>query len=191
MESFLAMLLTIFILATIVAFSKWHELSKERTLRNLVSWSAIGDYCPTIGRYSYVHELLYAVLNAQYDDAIDKKYRITEEEKNYVIEIIEEYQKDIMRSYFKGQSIVIKSKYAVCGEDYFMLALYVFLSDHQSDYKFLGREMSEAHSFATVYHKMHYISYMYCKTNEILKDFIPEWNEKVLKEIIDNTQQSI
>lgn len=201
----LALLFSIFVLLAIVAFSKWRELSKERKLRELVSWSAIGDYCPTLGRYSYVHELLFAVWNAQYIDSVDKKYRITEAEKEYVIEVIEAYQKDIARSYFKGHLKLIKSKYEVRGEGYFMLALYGFLSEHQCDYEFLGHDMHKEQisykrygesfsagsdatyaltDFAVVLHKMHYITYMYCRSNEILKPFVPEWNEKNLKEIV-------
>lgn len=173
--------LSIFILVALVAFSKWRDLSQERKLRELVSWSAIGDYSPVLGRHSYVRELLIAVLNAQFDDAIDKKYRITEAaEKQYVIKIIEDYQKDIMRSYFKGQLTIIKSKYVVDSKDYFMLMLYAFLSDHQCDY--------DSTDLAVVFHKLHYITYKYCKRNEILRSFVPEWNEKNLKEILDTKQ---
>ena len=173
--------LSIFILASLVAFSKWRDLSKERKLRELVSWSAIGDYCPVLGRHSYVRALLIAVLNAQFDDAIDKKYRITEEaEKQHVIKIIEDYQKDIMRSYFKGHITIIKSKYAIDGEVYFMFMLYAFLSDHQNDY--------DLTDFDIVFHKMHYITYKYCRRNEILRPFVPAWNEKNLKEILDAKQ---
>lgn len=212
MEDLFAYILAIFILTAIVAFSKWRELSKERKLRDLVSWSAIGDYCPAVGRHSYVHELLFAVWNAQYIDSVDKKHRITEAEKEYVIEVIEAYQKDIMRSYFKGHLKLIKSKYEVIGKDYFMLALYSFLSEHQCDDKFLGYDMRKERisyksygdsfsagydatytltDFAEVFHKMHYITYMYCRSNEILKPFVPEWNEKNLKEILDTKQIQI
>ena len=123
METVLAMLFSIFVFVAIVAFGKWHKYEQEKQLRELISWSAIGDYCPVIGMYSYVRELLITVLDAQYNDAIDQKYRITEEERKYVIEIIEEFQQDIMRSYFKGQRIVIKSKYAVRNKEYFLFAL--------------------------------------------------------------------
>lgn len=209
MESVLAMMLTAFIFVAIIAFAKWHKLSQERKLRDLVSWSAIGDYCPALNRHSYVRELLIAILNAQYNTAINQKHRITEDEKKCVIEIIEEYQKDIMRSYFKGQLKIIESKYAISGENYFMLALYSFLSEHQCDYEFLGHDMHKERleykrygdwggpcydatysltDFAIVFHKMHYITYMYCKNSEILKDKVPSWNENNLKEILDSNQ---
>jgi hypothetical protein len=185
-------------------------LLQERKLRDLVSWSAIGDFCPALGRYSYVSELYLAVLNAQYNDSIDKTYRILEEsEKQYANEIIEAYQKDIMRSYFKGHLKLPKSKYVINTEDYFMLALYSFLSEHQCDYEFLGHNMHEERisyksygndigsgfdatyslsAFATVFHKIHFISYMYCKQHDNLRVFVPDWNEKHLKEILDTKQ---
>ena len=204
-------ILCIFVLATIVAFSKWRELSQERKLRELVSWSALGDYCPALSRYSYISKLLIAALNAQYDDSIDKKYRITEEaDKKYVIEIIEEYQKDIMRSYFKGHMKLIKSKYAVSGKDYFLIALCGFLKDHQCDDKFLGHDMRKERleykhygdwggpcydatysltDFAVVFNKLYYITYMYCKNSKITN---PNGNcfsnEKFIQEILDTKQ---
>ena len=202
-----------FVTVAIVAFGKWHELSQERKLRELVSWSAIGDYSPALGRYSYDRELIITVLNAQYRDSIDPKCRITEEaDKQYLCEIIEEYQKYITRSYFKGHLKLLNSKYVMRGEDYFMFKLYVFLSDHQCDYEFLGHNMHKERvayksygstfsagydatysltEFSTVFHKMHYITYMYCKGDERLKSFVPGWNEENLKEILDTKQIQI
>lgn len=205
-------LLAIFIVVACVAFSKWRELSKERKLRELVSWSAIGDYCPALNRNSYVSEPFLTVWNAQYSKSIDKKHRITEVEKQYAIEVIEAYQKEIARSYFKGHLKLITSKYVVRGEDYFMLALYGFLSEHQCEYEFLGHYMHKDRTsynqygeslssgwdatyalteFSVVFHKMHYITYMYCRNSETLRCFVPEWNEKNLKEILDTKQIQI
>ena len=206
MKTVLAMLFSVFVFVAIVAFEKWYKYTQEQKLRGLVSWSAIGDYSPAFGRYSYVRELLIAVLNAQYNDAIDKKYRIAEEiEKQYVNEILKEYQKDIMRSYFKGHLALIKSKYAIRGEDYFMFSLHDFLSEHQCDYKFLGYDMHKERleytrygetisagfdatyaltDFAIVYHKLYFIAYMYCKNSKITN---PNGNcfcnEKFIKDI--------
>ena len=194
MESVLTTLCVIFAFMAIIAFKKWHEASQERKLRNLVSWSAIGDHCPVSGSYGYMRDLITAVQNAQYEDSIDKKYRIADEtEKQYMIEIVEAYQIDIMRSYFKGQLKLIKSKYVVEGNDYFMFMLYVFLSVHQCDTNLIGHEMYSYSTytltdFAVVYHKMHYITYMYCRENDILKGLVPEWNEKNLKKILDTRQ---
>lgn len=211
MELIFLSIFSVYFFLTIIAFSKWREYSQEKKLRDLVSWSAIGDYCPGLGRHSYVRELLIEVLNAQCNNAIDKKYSITEDsEKKCVIEIIEAYQKDIMRSYFKGQLIVIKSKYAISGADYFMISLCNFLKDHQCDYQFLGHEMHKERiaykeygawggtlfdatysltDFATVYHKLYYITYLFCKNSEIANPSGYAYNnEKYIKEILDTKQ---
>jgi len=193
-----------------VAFAKWCKLSKEQKLKELVAWSVTGDYCPALGRNSYDRELRIAILNAQCDDAIAMKYRITEDtEKQYMMEIIGAYQKEISKDFFLGKLSLIKSKYAVSNEEYFMLMLYTFLSDYYCDYDFLGHDMHKERisyksygstisagfeatytltGFAVVFHKMHYITYMYCRKNDILRNFIPEWNEKNLKEILDTKQ---
>lgn len=214
MNHILAYILAIFILSAFVAFGKWHEYSREKKLRDLVSWSVLGDYSPTLGRYSYVRELLVTVLNAQYNDEIDKKYRIIEEtEKQYVIQIIEEYQKDIMRSYFQGHMTLIKSKYEVRGKDYFMIALRDFLESHQCDEKFLGHDMRKERleykrygdwggpcydatysvsDFATVYHKLYYITYLYCKNSKIANPNGNRFNnDSFIKEILDTKQIQI
>jgi len=203
-----------YVFVSIAAFIKWREYSQEKKLRELVSWSALGDYSPALGRYSYLSELLYAVLNAQYDDAIDKKYRITEEfEKQYVREIIEEYQKDIMRSYFKGHLKLIKSKYVVNGEDYFLITMRDFLESHQCDEKFLCHDMHEEiveykrygdwggpcydatyalTDFAIVFNKLYYITYLYCKHSKIANPRGNRFsNEMFIKEILDTKQIQI
>lgn len=201
MEVTLAMLFSIFVFVAIISFTKWHEYSQEKKLRDLVAWSAAsGDGIP----------LWAEVSNSQNKFKLPKEYCLAgDNEWAYVQEIIEEYKKDLMLSYFKGHLKVIKSKYVVSGEAYFMLMLYAFLSDHQCDYKFLGYDMHKERisyksygdsfsagfeatyaltDFAVVFHKMHYITYMYCRGNDILRNFVPEWNEKNLKEILDTKQ---
>jgi hypothetical protein len=208
----LASILSILILTTVVAISKWRELIQERKLREVVAWSAIGECCPTLGRNSYTSDLYIAIHNAQFNEAIDKKYRFAEGEKQHILEIIDAYQKDIMRSYFKGSLRLIESKYVVSGEAYFMAAMYSFLSEHECDYTFLGHDMHKERvfyksygesfssgsesiysltDFALTFHKMHYITYMYCKHNKILESYVPEWNEKSIREIIDTQQIQI
>ena len=92
----LSVLLGIFVLVAVVAFGKWKELTREKKLKELVEWSAIGDYSPALGRNSYTSDLYIAIHNAQFNEAIDKKYRFAEGEKQYILEIIDAYQKDII-----------------------------------------------------------------------------------------------
>lgn len=184
MESVLAMLFIVFVVVAIIAFKKWHEASQERNLRDLVEWSTSSDNhirC-NLSLSAYVY-------NAQIKLFLPQEYRIAgDEERKTANELLEEYRKDLMQAYFAGKLNIPKSKYVVQGQDYFMFALYAFLSDHQCDYEFLGHNMRKATDFAVVFHKMHYITYMYCRKNETLKDLVPEWNEKNLKEILETKQ---
>lgn len=204
METVLAMLLSVFIFVAIIAFEKWYKYTQEQKLRDLVAWSVTGgNGIP----------LWAEVSNAQNKLNLPKEYCITGDlDWDYAKEIIDEYKKGLMLSYFKGHSYVIKSKYVISGENYFMFALYAFLSDHQCDYKFLEHDLHKETldykrhgdwggplfnatyaltDFAIVFHKMHYITYMYCRGNDILKDFVPAWNENNLREILDTKQIQI
>lgn len=205
MESVLAMLLSVFVFITIIALGKWNEFAKAKKLLNLVSWSVVKAKPYELLANS--HDLpLWAYLNNAQIKHIAQEYHISgDNEWQFVNEILEEYQKDLTQSYFKGQLKILKSKYEVRGVDYFMLMLYTFLSDHQCDYDFLGHDMRKERvsyksygsgydatyaltDFAVVLHKMHYISYMYCRRNETLRKFAPEWEEKNLREILDTHQ---
>lgn len=200
MEDLFAHIIAIFIPLAIVAFGKWRELSKAKKLKELVAWSIIPDH--PFGNIS-AHDLpLWSyVSNAQIEFKLPQEYRISgDDEWNYAKEILEEYLRVLTISYFKGKLALIKSKYAVDGDDYFMFTLYAFLSEHQCDYDFLGHDMHSDRlntgspktyaqtDFAIVLHKMHYITYMYCRGSEILKTYVPAWNEKNLKEILDTKQ---
>lgn len=59
-------LLTILTIAVIFIIFELQRYYKEKKSRNLISWSVIGDYCPTFGRNSYVSELSYTIINAPY-----------------------------------------------------------------------------------------------------------------------------
>lgn len=193
-EAFLS-IFSVYIMISVFAFEKWYKYSCEKKLWELVSWSAIGDYNPVLDNYSYIEEILIAALNAQYDDTVEKKYRISgDEEKRYLKEIIEEYQKEIMRTYFEGRLHLIKSKYAISKKDYFMIKLHDFLVHHQDDFRFLGRDMHDAagmlSEIAIVYNKLLYITHMYCKrspiTNPNGSQHWMDWEERNIKEILDS-----
>ncbi len=179
-----------------------------KSLKKLVAWSVTED-----NHIRCNLPLSSYIVKAQNKLSIPCEYRISgKTETWYMEEILAMYQKDLSQAYFKDQLVVIKSKYVITGEFYFMYLLYVFLSDHQYDYEFLGHDMHKEQleythhgdwggplfnatysltDFALVFHKMHYITYMYCLSNEVLKDFVPEWNEENLKEILDTKQIQI
>ena len=196
------------IVVAVYGFCKLREYSRERTLRKLVAWSVAED------NHMRANLPLSAYLgNAQIRFSIPQEYRVSGDvERNYMNDILAAYQKDLMQSYFKGYLKVIKSKYVVPGEVYFMYSLYTFLSDHQCDYEFLNHNMHKERifykeygswgathfdaifalsDFAIVLHKMHYITCVYCRRNDILRGLVPNWNEQNLKEILDTKQIQI
>ena len=208
MEELLAPIIFILVLVFIFLFSKLREFYRDRSLRELVAWSVSTD-----DHIRCNLSLSNYIVKAQIKLNLPKECCIVgDEEWAIAKEIIDKYKKDLMQSYFKGHAYVIKSKYAIQGETYFMFALYAFLSDHQCDYKFLEHDMHKKRisykeygswggtlfdatyaqtDFAIVFHKMHYITYMYCRGNDILKTYVPSWNEENLKEILDTKQIQI
>ena len=180
MDRLLGYILVIYFLLSLVAFGEWYKCKKEKKLRELIAWAATGDN----NRSSYTWELVNAIRGAQCSDAIDAKYRISDDaEWKYVREIIEEYQKDLMRSYFKGKTISVKSKDEMYGNEYFMFTLGVFLSDHQYDHEFMGYYLRS--DFGTVFFKLHYIAYMYCENNEKLTSKVGYWTKNELRQQLD------
>lgn len=187
---------SIYLLVSAVALKRWYDLAQERKLRKLVAWSVTGDYCPVLGNYSYSRELWYKVANAQANLNIPKEYCINETEKVFCLQILSEYQIELARKYFLGNLCLIKSKYAVYGDEYFMMKLHDFLSSHSDDYKFLGYEMHNPctpySSFEIAYHKLFYITYMYCKGSLIANPDESQswlnWEEKYIREFLDSTQ---
>ena len=206
----LILIFSTFVFVAIIAFSKWHEYSQEKRLRDLVSWCVVKEKPGELLTHAHDLPLWAYVSNAQIKIKIPNEHCVVgDEEWSFAKDILEEYKNDLTQSYFKGYLRMIKSKYVIQHEAYFMLTLYIFLSDHQCDSKLLGHDMHKERleytrysdwggpcydaiysltTFAIVFHKMHYIAYMYCRGNEMLRDFVPEWNEKNLKEILDTKQ---
>lgn len=210
MEAVLVMIIFILVMAIIISLHKVKELSLQEKLRDLVAWSVSQDdhiRC-NIPLFSYV-------ANAQINLDIPKEYRISGDEGwGFVKEILAEYQTDLIQSFFSRclTPKVLSGKYVPRGQDYFMLMLYIFLSEHQCDRKFADHDMrgeqleykQHGHwggplydskytlsDFAIVYHKMHYITYMYCRGNDAINGFVPEWCEEGLKQILDTNQIEI
>ena len=177
MEGLISAFVLLFIYGSIWAFTTWRKLRTMEKLKEWVAWSV----CESDGiRWNL--PLWVQLKDAQIHSHIQDKYRITgEEEWESVKEIIKRYQKDLTQSYFNGRLWELKSIYTISGKDYFIYMLYVYLCEH---------EVSDRN---IVLHKMHYITYMYCKESPALQKNVPAWNEKRLKEILDDdlTMQNV
>ena len=205
--------ISIFVFVASVAFSKWRDLSRERKLRDLVSWSVVNAKPQELLVHSHDLPLWAYLKNAQIKYIPQEHHISGDDEWQFAKEILEAYQNYLTQSYFRGHLKEIKSKYAVDGEDYFMSALHDFLSSHECDSKFLGYDMHEKtvdykgygswggplfdatyslSKFAVVYHKMYYIAYHYCKNSKITNPKGSSFqNEKYIREILDTNQIQI
>lgn len=178
MENYIIAIIPFFCIGgfiSIVAFCKWYELLQLKKHRQLVSASAIGE----------IRDLDIAVWHAQFDDAIDEKYRFKLDEMKYIRKIIESFQIDLMQTYFKGKTHVVKSKYAIDDVPYFLYCLYIYLRKHQDDYIFLGHEMRKPNDFLLTYRKLHYITFAYCRNSIIFQHYISAWEGNGLTDLID------
>lgn len=170
MEGLISAFIFVFILVSVWAFTTWRKLKNMESLKEWVAWSI----CESDGiRWNIP---LWAHLkNAQLHSNVSEQYRIAgDEEWEYVKEVIVRYQKNLAKSYFNGQLWSLKSIYGITGKDYFIFMLYVYLCENETS----GHNV--------VSHKMHYITYMYCKENLALQKNVPAWNESRLKEILDD-----
>lgn len=165
-----AALIILLIFALIWAFSMWKKLTNAEERTESVAWTVcesdhVRGNMPLWAHFNYIQNHIH----------IREKYRICEREWPDVKRIIKQYQDDLIQLYFTGRvSIPINSKYGLQGKDYFAFMLYVYLCEHQV------REHN------LVFHKMNYITYMYCKSHPGLQKSVPGWNESVLQELLDN-----
>lgn len=170
MEEFISVLIFLLIVASIWAITTWRKLKDMEHIKEWVAWSV----CES-DNIRYNIPLWAHLKDAQIHAHICDEYRIAgEEEWESAKEIIQRYQKNLTKSYFNGQLWALKSIYGISGKDYYIYMLYVYLCEHQ------------IYGHNIVFHKMHYITYMYCKDNLALQKNIPAWNESVLKEILDD-----
>ena len=101
----------------------------------------------------------------------------------------------------------MKSKYVISGEEYFMFSISNYLEEHQCDYQFSSHDMHKETisfksygswggplydaeyaltDFAIVYHKLYYISLLYCQSNDVINPKKKEYSVcAAVKEILD------
>ena len=187
-----------------------NDYSKASTLHSLVTWCVINSMV----QYSHSLPLWAYINNAQIKFQIPQKYCISgDEEWSAAQEIIEEFRKDLIQSYFQDSLRPIKSKYAIPGEHYFMFALTTFLEEHQCDAYFIERKMHQDRlcykeygswggthydatysltGFAIVYHKLYYIAYCFCKNSAIFNPSGEKFQGyKDIERILDTNQIKI
>ena len=195
---FLAGLSSILILAIIGMADQLRKFYRDKKIKKWVSWVVVYDapYSPSASGHDmpiwmYIH-------NAQIKLNIQEEYRISsDEEWQFVKEIVQELQNNLMQSYFKGHLGVIKSKYEIRGEHYFMYKLGEFLEKHERDHEFLGYDMRNycdpdysLTDFSIAYFKLYYVVYLFCKKCKPLNESGMRYSNKMLLEWIEEKIQT-
>lgn len=145
---------------------------------------------------------------------IPENYRInTNEEEKLFKEILSQYKEYILQCYFHNNLPLPNKKHIPDGQTYYMYSLCCFLHEHQCDSVFCGYNMHtktleyknfgswgkplydakySTSDFAVVFHKVYYLSYLYCKNDNFLNpngDLY--FDEKSIETIIDSGTISI
>ena len=187
MEGLISAFILLFVCVSVWAFTTWRKLKKMENLKECVGWSVHEDNSLRYNIPLWVH-----FRDAQLKDYIQDKYRITcEEEWDEAKEIIKRYQKELANSYFEERLWAMESIYGIGGKDYFIYMLYVYLCENNnygygqhSVFRLWNNELDTRNKI--VFHKMQYITYMYCKENLALQKNVPSWNEDVLQKTLDD-----
>lgn len=186
MIAFLLVILFVMVTCLSVFIPKYRQHRDHTVLYNLVSWCVTKD--SSIFRCNL--PLSSYVFNAQNDLEVPSQYRLSvSQEQAAVEELLASFQNELMKDYFEGSLRCVKSKYVIPGNHYFMFALNSFLSEHQYDPCFNGHDMHkstlsfnghgswgaplfdasyELSDFAVVYHKLYYITYLFCKNSKVI-----------------------
>ena len=204
MEKYIVFIFAAYFIISIVSINKWIEYSKVRKLKENVSWCVVSHDMP----------LWIYLSNTQIEYDIPIQYRIdSDAEWDFVRKILDEYVFDLTKSFFRGELKLFNDIRTMNGESYFMLSLNSFLSEHECDFSFLNQDMHEKRisykeygrwggvlfdatysitDFSVAYHKMLYISYLFCKNSKYLNpDGDKYYNEKYIEEILDKKQIQI
>lgn len=171
MEGIISTLIFLLVCVTLLAVTTWRKCKNTEILKEWVAWSV----CENDG-VRYNKPLCEHLKSAQHRINIAEQYRIKgDAEWEIANKIIDQYKKSLVESYFNDQLWVLKGKiiYSINSMDYFIFMLYVYLCEHDRYEKNI------------VFHKMQYLTYMYCKSSFALQKSIPIWNESRLKEVLD------
>ena len=202
----------LFICILIWAFTTWRKLNNMKSLKECVAWSVCesDDIRWNIPLWAHIK-------NAQIRCNVPDKYCISwEDEKEYVDDIINVFQKDLIDSFFCGTITYKKineltlSKATAKYTDFFLFRLFCFLSNHHCNSRILGHDVYskqisyknhgmwggplydavyEFSDFGRTVQKLYYVTYLACKASEIYKGDIAGWlTPEYFTEDLDSNQ---
>jgi hypothetical protein len=149
---------------------------------------------------SPIRDLVGEIEMAESRYSIPPQYRINKAtEQDFVDEILREYQSHIAKLYYSNRLQLIKSKYVLTAEDYFMASLHDFLSDKSesimfSDH-FLYRSKNDGNKpkhimtdFGIAFYKLYYITRTYCKQNPVCNNRFSHWIDTDITNVLDRKE---
>lgn len=181
---------------------KYIEYSRQNKLKELISWCVTED--------SNIHRcnlnLEDYIWNAQIKLNLPQQFLIDVDTVDYedIKIILKKFQQDTAKKYFNDSNSfsLPKSKYKLNSETYFYYLLHSYLDTCDSHsfigYEILGAQLSRKEydgdgwdatyqltDFGIVFYKLLYISYKFCKNNNILDSSCSYFfNEKALQDVI-------
>jgi hypothetical protein len=149
---------------------------------------------------SPIRDLVGEIEMAESRYSIPPQYRINKAtEQDFVEEILREYQAYILTLYFRKQLQLIKSKYVITAEEYFMASLHDFLSDKSQYTRFAGHFLYRSKNvggetkdimtdFGIAFYKLYYITLIYCKHNPSFNKRFSHWVDTYITNVLDTKE---
>lgn len=197
----------VFTLFLVVCFlAKWIlKYYSDNAIRKYVAWCI----APNSGLNLFEH-----IANAQVALQLPAEYCIIEQyEWDYVRIIVSEFQKQLVRSYFREQLTMKKFMHGMRGEDYFMYKITAFLHELHVENRFLDYDMHKKRlsykeygswggplydatyslsDFGRTFFKLYYTTYLFCKESKRIDHTGNYYNyDSDIKEILDTQRISI
>ena len=169
-------ILLLLVVITYQGFSVRKKLKENEFSRELFAWLA-HDSKFVINDTS----LWYAIRDEQIALNINDAYRISSEEELVSAKnILTDFHEYMMQSYLKGQNWYFTNGplWEANKRDALMFMLYIYLSDKESSIQPIA------------FHKMFYITFMYCKKRPALEKKVIAWKENWLRNYLDDLHKS-
>lgn len=183
------LILFLLILTVIYCIHKLYQYKQQSQLRYLVSWS-VTTHFNSVPSIRPGLDLIDYIYRAQRNLKIPTDYCFTKQsELDVVYLLLAEYQRSIAQKFFNYNLNPPRFKKRLSGEQYFMYMLCMMLKQHQCDNVYLSHDMHEKRisyteygswggpnydatytlsDFALTYHKLYYVTYLFCKNDQIL-----------------------
>jgi len=196
----------ILIVIVAICFYNLHQQSLAKDLLEKVSWCVVdGTASPRHPPALIDHLSLY--LNKSSNNTTASTYNLHfDSESDMIYLILKAYQENLSKKYFEGALITNRKLRLLSTEEYFMLTLYVFLSNHDHSLTFCDHQMYlplthkdsivgditlhgtvyELTTFGFVYNKLYFLVLSYCGNNKNLKPFSSYISSSVIKERLDS-----